>query len=348
MRDFSGLFQQHGIYLNTATFGLPPKPAYDAMIAALSDWRTGRTGEFDWEEDTERARASFGRLVNVAPENIAVGATVSELLGLVAASLPDGSKVLTAENDFASTLTPFAVHQRRGVTIQTSPLAELAAALTSDVTMVVVSHVQAQSGEVVDIGALLEAAKQTGTLVCIDGTQACGWLPTDASRVDFYACHAYKWLLAPRGAAFLTVRPERLKSIVPLHGGWFSTDDPNNNLFGLGDRLSSVARRLDTSPAWFSWVGAARSLAIMEQIGVDRIHEHDMRLATRFTDALGLPLPVSPIVYLEAHDAFERLMRAGIRASVRGGRMRASFHLYNTEADVDAAVEAIAAGEALT
>jgi selenocysteine lyase/cysteine desulfurase len=347
MGDVNELFEQHGIYLNTATFGLPPKPAHDAMVAALSDWRTGRTGEYDWEADTERARATFGRIVNVAPENIAVGATVSELIGLIAAALPDGAQVLTAERDFASTIFPFTVHEHRGVVVRAVPLEELAQSLTPNDAIVVVSQVQAQSGAVVDLDAVIAAAARTGTLVCIDGTQACGWLPTDASRVDFYICHAYKWLLAPRGAAFLTVRPNRLASIAPLHAGWYATDDPNNNLFGLPNRLSKTARRLDTSPAWFSWVGTARSLAILEEISIVRIHDHDMRLAARFCDALGLPPPVSPIVYVEADGAFDRLMNAGIRASVRAGRMRASFHIYNTDDHVDAAVEALAKASAV-
>jgi len=46
-------------------------------------------------------------------------------------------------------------------------------------------------------------------------------------------------------------------------------------------------------------------------------------------------------VYMTSGEGFERLLNAGIRASVRGGRMRLSFHIYNTDADVDAAVAAL-------
>ena len=342
IQEFSHMWQQHGVYLNTATYGLPPKPAHDAVIAALEDWRTGRTSEDAWEACTERARATFARLIGVSPESVACGATVSELIGLVAASLPDGAKVLTVDNEFASTLFPFTVHGHRGVTVESVPLENVVDALSTSHTAVVVSQVQAASGLVADLRKLVDKCAQTKTLLCVDATQACGWLDTDARKVDFYVCHAYKWLLSPRGTAFMYVRPERLQSVIPLHAGWWATDDPNNNLFGLPNRISkTAARRIDTSPAWFSWVGTAAALDVIASIGVPAVEAHDMQLARRFCERMGLPEPVSPIVYFESDEGFEPLLRAGIRASVRAGRMRVSFHMYNTESDVDRTVSAL-------
>jgi len=336
------LFDQNGTYLNTATYGLPPKPAHDAMIAALADWRTGRTSEDDWEAATERARATFARLVDVDESDVTCGATVSELIGLIAASLPDGSRVLTAHNDFASTLFPWTVHEDHRIEVSSVPLEELIDSVDGSHAIVAVSHVQAQSGAVVDIDVLAARCRAKGSMLCIDATQACGWLETSARDIDFYICHAYKWLLSPRGAAFMAVRRDRLGSIRPLHAGWWATDDPNGNLFGLPNRISrTMARRLDTSPAWFSWVGTAVALDIIEKIGIGKIETHDMRLARRFCSALSLPDPASPIVYMDARADFSKLLESGIRASVRGGRVRLSFHLYNTEADVDRAIAAL-------
>jgi selenocysteine lyase/cysteine desulfurase len=343
MYDSTGLWEQHGVYLNTATYGLPPKTAYEATTTALEDWRTGRTSEDAWEACTERARATFAKLVNVRPESVACGATVSELIGLVAASLPDGARVLTAENDFASTLFPFTVHGARGISVDAVPLANLVDALTESHAIVVVSHVQAYSGEVADLQGLIDKCARTKSLLCVDATQSCGWLPTDASKIDYYVCHAYKWLLSPRGSAFMAVRTDRLQSVTPLHAGWWATDDPNNNLFGLPNRISTkTARRIDTSPAWFSWVGTSAALDVIAEIGVDVIETHDMGLARRFCDRMGLPAPVSPILYVASSGGHERLLAKGIRASVRAGRTRVSFHIYNSEADVDRAVEALA------
>lgn len=336
------LFEQHGTYLNTATFGLPPRPAHDAMIAALADWRTGRTGEEDWEAATERARVTFAKLVDVDTSDVTCGATVSELIGLVAASLPDGARVLTAENDFASTIFPWTVHENRQIEVLSVPLDELIEAVDGSFAMVAVSHVQAHSGAVIDLDLLAARCRAKGSMLCVDGTQACGWLDTSARNLDFYVCHAYKWLLSPRGSALMAVRRDRLGSIPPLHAGWWATDDPNGNLFGLPNRISrTMARRLDTSPAWFSWVGTAAALDVIHEIGIASIEAHDMRLARRFCSALSLPDPVSPIVYMDARADFRKLLDSGIRASVRGGRVRLSFHLYNTDEDVDRAVAAL-------
>ena len=53
------LWQPETLYLNTASYGLPPRPAWDALQAALADWRGGRTSWEGWGDSTEAARASF-------------------------------------------------------------------------------------------------------------------------------------------------------------------------------------------------------------------------------------------------------------------------------------------------
>jgi hypothetical protein len=75
---------------------------------------------------------------------------------------------------------------------------------------------------------------------------------------------------------------------------------------------------------------------------VEAIHAHDVGLANRFRAGLGMPPSRSAIVPVDAPDAAGRLARAGIRAALRAGGLRASFHLYNTEEDVDRTLEALA------
>ena len=67
-------------------------------------------------------------------------------------------------------------------------------------------------------------------------------------------------------------------------------------------------------------------------MGVDRIHAHDVGLANAFRDSLGLPAGNSAIVSVAAPDNISsRLAEAGIAAAVRAGRLRLSFHLYNSD-----------------
>ena len=277
------LWEPAGTYLNTASFGLPPRPAWDALQAALDDWRTGRTSWEQWGEATEAARGSFARLVGVAPSTVAVGATVSGLVGLVASSLPDGSRVLAPDVEFTSTLFPFLVQAHRGVTVRTVPAAELAEAIDDSTDVVAFSAVQMATGEVADLAAIAAAAKAHGALTLVDATQACGWLPLDGYGFDIVVAAGYKWLLSPRGTAYMAVAPERLAEIVPTAAGWYAGEDVHASYFGGPLRLAADARRLDTSPAWHSWVGAAPALALLEEIGVER----DPRARPR----AGEPLP---------------------------------------------------------
>src|SRR6266511_3267388 len=105
--------------------------------------------------------------------------------------------------------------------------------------------------------------------------------------------------------------------------------------------LAPDARRFDQSPAWFSHVGTAPALELIEQIGVEQIHRHNVDLANAFRAGLGLELGDSAIVSADVPGADERLAAAGVRAAVRDGRLRASFHVYSTQADVDLALNAL-------
>jgi selenocysteine lyase/cysteine desulfurase len=335
------LWSPVGTYLNTASYGLPPRTAWEALQAALEDWRGGRTSWERWQEPGEDARASFARLVGVRAEDVAVGANVSTLVGTVAASIPSGSRVLAPDVEFTSILFPFLVQQDRGVRVTLVPATELPGEIGPETDVVAFSAVQMATGEVADLEAIAVAADEHGALTVVDATQAVGWLPFDASRFDVVAAHGYKWLMSPRGTAFMSVRRERLSEITPHLAGWFAGEDPHESYFGPPLRLAEDARRLDTSPAWFMWVAAAPTLAAVEEIGVDAIHAHDVGLANRFREGLGLEPEDSAIVMSDIPGAAERLEHAGIRAAVRGGRLRTSWHVYNTEADVERTLDVL-------
>jgi selenocysteine lyase/cysteine desulfurase len=336
------LWRPETVYLNTASYGLPPDPAWDALQAALDDWRGGRTSWEPWNRLVGRARHAFAELVGARAQDVTVGANISGLIGQIAASVPDGTRVLAADVEFESLIFPFIAQAARGVSVRFVALEQLAGAIDGDTDLVAVSAVQSSSGEVAALDAIAAAARHHGALVVVDATHAVGWLPLDATRFDALACAAYKWLMCPRGTAFMVLAPALAERIVPSQAGWFATEDPLEATFGPPLRLAGDARRFDTSPAWFSWVGTAPVLELVNEIGVGRIHAHDLALANRFRAGLGLEPGDSAIVMTDVPGAERKLARAGVMAAVKLGRVRASFHLYNTEADVDAALNALA------
>jgi selenocysteine lyase/cysteine desulfurase len=326
-------------WLNTASYGLPPTPAFEQLQAVLQDWRAGRTSWEPWGEAVGRARASFARLIGVDPDDVTIGSTVSQLLAPVAAALPPGTRVVAPDIEFTSNLFPWLAAP--GVEVETVPAAELADRIGAGTDLVAFSLVQSATGAVADYDAVVAAARAHGALVVVDATQACGWLPFDGSRADAVVVGAYKWLMSPRGSAFGYLAPGLRDRLTPYAAGWFAGADVHDSYYGAPLRLASSARRFDISPAWFPWVGTAPALELVEEIGVATIGAHNVALANRFLAGLGQPPGGSAIVTVDVPGADEKLRKAGVRAAVRAGRVRASFHVYSTDADVDLALNAL-------
>ena len=246
---------------------------------------------------------------------MAVGATVSGLIAQVAAAIPDGTRVLAPEPEFVSLLFPFLAQAERGVTVEVVPLDRLAEAIDARTDVVAVSAVQSSTGEVADLDAIEAAARHHGALTVIDATHAIGWLPLDASRFDAVACACYKWLMCPRGTAFMVLTEALEERMTPHQAGWFAATDPLKDQFGPPLRLGDGARRFDTSPAWFSWVGTEPALALLNEIGVETVHEHDLRARQ--------PLPRRPRPGAERlRDRLHRLPRRDGEARAGGDHGR--------------------------
>jgi selenocysteine lyase/cysteine desulfurase len=344
LADAQRLFDARPGYFNTASNGVPPLSAVAAMRAAIDDWQRGRSDQANasYFEAVTRGRAAFARLVRVPADQVAIGGSVSALVGLVAAALPACAEVLVADGDFTAVLFPFEAQQARGVTVRSVPLAELPSAVNERTTLVAVSSVQSVNGALLDLAGLVTAARAHGAATMLDATQACGWLPTDATEVDFVVCGAYKWLLSPNGVAFLSVSPDWLDRITPAAAGWYAGEDIWESIYGLPLRLAKTTRRLDASPAWMCWAAAAPALELLDAVGVESIREHDVTLANRLRAGLGLGPAESAIVSVPLDDAAQqRLAAAGVVTSVRAGGVRFSCHLYTRDADVDAALNAI-------
>ncbi|CAN5287815.1 aminotransferase class V-fold PLP-dependent enzyme [soil metagenome] len=322
-------------YMDTASVGLPARAATKALRARLEGWETGQDRPDSFDPDIERARVAFAHIVGTDLASVGVVSQVSVVSGLVASSLPDSAVVLCAEEDFTSVLFPFFADDR--LRVRAVPLDKLLDSIDDDVDLVAVSAVQSADGRVVDLDELSLRAERIGARTYVDTTQGAGWLPIQADRFDVTACHAYKWLCSPRGAGFLTVSKDAKTWLVPNYAGWFAGEDPWTSIYRPPLRLAADARRFNASPAWFSYAAAAPTLEILADLGPRAIGEHDVGLANLLRVSLGLDPSNTAIVSLETPYAAE-LRDAGITAATRAGRVRMSFHLYNTTADVEMAV----------
>jgi selenocysteine lyase/cysteine desulfurase len=346
------------VWLNTPSIAPAADTVADALRRAIGRWQRGEQVIDDWEADLEACRILLARLLGQPRQTVALVGSLAEAASLVAASLPPGRVVVAAE-EFRSNLFPWlALGEPRHQVVVVPPHhglvadADLIAAITPQTTLVAVSEVTSWDGQRRDLGAVMAAARANGARVFANLTQTAGVLRHDfaADPPDYLAGHCYKWLLAPRGTGFLSVRPELLGELRPLTPSWRTPAEPYRRFFGGPLEAAADASKLDAPPAWLSWIGARPGLELIAGLDAAAVQDHCLALAAAFV--AGLPRlglrPVasrlSQIVVAQTAKAAEHvapLGRRGIVAAANGDRLRVGFHAFNTEQDVAAALAAL-------
>ncbi|MFJ8886461.1 aminotransferase class V-fold PLP-dependent enzyme [Streptomyces sp. NPDC102402] len=338
-------FTSGSTYLNTSTCGLLPRRSVEAVKKLAGESAMGLRGGVGSFEVVDAARAGFARIAGVPAARVAVGGSVAAHVGLVAASLSRGAEVLAPTGEFSSVVSPFAV--RGDLRMRYVPLAELADSVRPGTALVAFSAVQSADGRVADLDAVRAAAAAHGARTMLDASQSAGWLPLDAGAYDYTVTGGYKFLMCPRGSSFLTVTEEAQTTLPALYAGWVAAEDRWNSTYGPVEKLASDARRFDEPVAFLAYHGAERSLDLLTEVGVDAVHTHATGLAARLREGLAsighAAVPgASAIVAVPGLGGREPdLARAGVMVSARAGNLRAALHLYNTEADVDRALDVL-------
>ena len=334
------------IYLDSATYGLPPRPTVETMHRAVNDWQAGTADWVQaWDMRGEVCRASFAALIGVPSESVALVPSASVGVGTIAASLTPADHVVVPDDEFTSLLFPILVAAReRGVHVETVPFERVADSIEPTTTLVAFSLVQSQSGRTADLQGIVNVARAVNARTLVDATHAVPFVPID-QPIDYLVCAAYKHLLCPRGVAFLFVAQDHWDAIAPWLANWRSSSDPYGQYYGGPLSLAATAARFDVSLAWLPWAGAAESLQLLVDWQRAGLLQEVVGLARRLTDDLGLPAPGGSVVSVPVQDAEAvraDLAAAGIKAAVRAGSVRLSPHVYNTAAQIDRAASALA------
>ncbi|WP_033295833.1 aminotransferase class V-fold PLP-dependent enzyme [Amycolatopsis jejuensis] len=338
------------VWLDTP--GAPPgaEPVVAALRETLDEWSAGSFDWLAWDGASARARELFAAFVGVDASCVAAVSSLAEAAAAVAGSLPRG-RIVVAEEEFRSNRYPW-LARHDVVSVPARGVEDLIAALDEDVALLAVSEVTSRTGQRFDLAALRAATDEVGARLFVNLTQSLGALrfDLDAVRPDYLAVHGYKWLLCPRGTAWLVARPDRVDELVPLAPGWKSTEPPHG-YFGGPLELATGASRCDASPAWFSWIGACAALQVHAALDPVQVEQHVLGLASAMVaeaSALGLRRvtegPLSQIVVLGTGCAPElaaALAENHVRATALGDRVRFGFHYFNTEEEVVAAARVL-------
>jgi selenocysteine lyase/cysteine desulfurase len=271
---------------------------------------------------------------------VAIASQTSTIASVVAAAAPEGAEVVCVDGDFTSIVFPFL---QRGLNVRSVPLEALADSLTDQTWLVAFSLVQSANGRVADVAGVVEAAAAHDVLTFCDSTQGAGVHPWDASLFDITACHLYKWLCSPRGVAFMTVGERGGEVLRPIHAGWYAGEERWTSIYGPTMELAHDARRFDVSPAWQAMAGAEHAVELFAGLDIAEVWERTTALGDALCDGLGIPQQHQAIVTWpdEFGDDLAKLISAGIKVSGRAGRLRAAFHLWNDETDVESVLRVL-------
>ena len=336
-------FQPTNHFLDTATIGIPPVEAVRAMGTTLRQWQDGTLDVKAIDQTIRSSCENFAKIIATDPTNVGILSQVSTASAIMAASLPQGAKVLVAKEDFTSVIFPFLVLENLGkLEVVAVDLDRVVETISPSFDLVAVSSVQSSDGRLIDLQGLSQQCKEHGVKSFVDVTQSAGWLATSADDFDVVACHGYKWLCSPRGTGFIVIRPSARKWLVPILGGWYSGEDPWDSIYGPPLRLASDARAFQVSPDWLSWSATQVSTKLLSELGPQEIGRHNVDLANYFRSELGISPSNSAIVSVDCTSTPETLRDSGIVASFRDGKLRTCFHLYNTHEDANALLKVLA------
>ncbi len=344
--DFGGMFApQPGLaYLDTATYGLPPRPTLEALTRAHSMWQSGTAFWIsDFDQPADHARVAFAELVGAATENVALIPAASVGVGTVAAGLEPGAEVVIADDEFTSVTFPMLVAEQHGVTVRQVPFDQVASAIGPATTLIAVSLVQAQTGKVADVERIVDRAEEVGAKVLVDGTHGLPFVRLHhlMDRIDYVVCAAYKHLLCPRGVGFLIVNGD-IDALPPWNANWRSADEPYGRFYGGPLTLPDTAARFDVSPAWLAWVGAVESLRLLNDWAASGAIADSLQVAAELAILAGVPWEGASLVCVPVGDtaaAAAALAAANVKCGVRSDSIRFSTHVYN---DIEDATRAAA------
>ncbi len=351
-------------YLNCAYMSPLMKPALEAGIAGFT--RKAHAWEITPDKfflGSDEFRATAAQLVDCSADDIAIVPSASYGIATAARNLPvrKNQSILVLDEQFPSNYYSW---QRRaeetGASLKVVAWPEnndwtaaVLEALTPDVAIAALPHVQWTSGGRVDLVRIGEACRKLGAALALDLTQSLGALPFSVREVqpDFAVAASYKWLLGPYSVGLLYVAPKR-QSGMPLEENWIQRGNARDfsSLILYTEDYDAGARRFDMGErSNFALLPAAvRAMKQLLEWDVAQVSETCGALNRRLAGAaaeIGFSAPAEPLraphylaLWRETaipRELPEMLAREKVFVSIRGSSIRVAPNVYNTVEDCD-------------
>lgn len=318
----------------------------------------------------EDARKAGARLLNCAPDEVALVGPTSLGLSFVAGGLEfrRGDNILIYHDDYPSNVYPWMALAERGVKVRLLNVRSLGnirkvdvmGQVDEDTKLVALASNHFISGHRLEHEAIGKFLRERGILFCLDAIQTLGAFPTEVGHVDFLAADAHKWLLGPCGAGIFYVKKDLQSKLNPRVYGWHNVRNPN---FVAQETIEFRSGAAKFEAGTHNLIGVIGLLAAMElalELGVENIARELLRKRTWLVDLLRQknftvlnpdPGPENAGGITSFYSAerdmtalHQKLSDHGVVASLRTDRkgqkyLRFSPHYYNTDAELARACE---------
>ena len=357
-------------YLVSHSLGAMPRRARKSLDAFADSW--GTRGVRAWSEGWWEMGRTVGDLlapiIGAPPGTISMHQNVSVVQGIIGSCFRyDGRrrKIVLTDLEFPTNIYLFGGFRRFGADVVVVPsddrirtnLERLLDAIDDETVLVALSLVLFRSSYIQHAEAVIEKAHRVGAHVVLDIYQAAGVIPVDLQRLgaSFAVGGSVKWLCGGPGAGYLYVRPDLANSLEPAFVGWAAHQDPFE-FEAAPIRYANAPERFQSGtpnvPALYS---ARAGYEIVAEIGVEAIRRKSLRLTRRMMEharAAGFRLNTpekdderAGAVIIDVPDGrnvSNELIRREVIVDYRpDAGIRMAPHFYNTEEEIDHAMETL-------
>ncbi|MEI8106935.1 MAG: aminotransferase class V-fold PLP-dependent enzyme [Verrucomicrobiota bacterium] len=361
------------IYFAHAAVTMISAHAADAITRATEESASHHQEFTETLRLIKESRQTCAQFIGAHPDEIALLGPTSLGISLFANGLDweAGDEVLCYQGDYPANVYPWLNLRRRGVVVnllEPQALGEItpeliAAALTPKTKLVALASAHFFNGYRIDIEAIGKLLHDRGILFSLDAIQTLGAFPIDVEKahVDFLSADAHKWMLGPLAIGIVYVRRCHFDRLRPTLLGAWNVVSPD---FQAQEEIVFVPTAQRYEPGVLNVTGILGMTAALQfflHLGMDKVSARILELKAYLVakiQPLGFQIH-GPIIGPNAsgittfhHPKVNSatlqtaLDKAEVIVSVRQNReglscLRFSPHFYNTEEEIDLAVEVL-------
>jgi kynureninase len=359
-------------YLVSHSLGAMPRQAARELQEYADTW--ARRGVRAWSEGWWEIGRTTGDLLaptlGVERGTISMHQNVTVAQGIIASCFTFSgrrNRIVMSDLEFPSNMYLFEGFRRYGAEIAyvasgggvRAPLEPFLDAIDDRTLLVVASYVLFRSSFIQNVQAIIDKAHSVGARVVLDTYQAAGAIPLEigASKADFAVGGSVKWLCGGPGAGYLYVRPDLAAEVEPALVGWAAHDEPFRFETGAIRYAPAPERFQSGTPNVPAMYAARAGYNIVSEVGIGPIREKSLRLTRRLIEGaqargykVNTPLDDRErggTVTIDAPGGSataDELIRRNVIVDYRpGAGIRVAPHFYNTEDEIDHALETLEA-----